>query len=154
MLLFEVLHEILSLCLVSSEICFTTLSMDSVIVNYLCWKYLFVPEINSGNKSSIILRTFIDSTTQTSKIRTIWCQEWSEELMLSRRMDMENMRKLLEELAKGIKKAKTSQIEMKTWLTEVKTSQAEMKISLRRQRTKKVTYWQSRKYLFTIPVLG
>ena len=30
------------------------LSVDSVIVNYLCWKCLFVPEISSGNKTSTI----------------------------------------------------------------------------------------------------
>ena len=37
-----------------------------------------------------------------------------EELMLTRRMDMENIRKLLEKLAKGIQEVKTSQDEMKT----------------------------------------
>ena len=42
-------------------------------------------------------------------------------------MDLGNMKKLLEQLAEGIKEEKTSQAEMKTGLTEVKTSQNEMK---------------------------
>ena len=36
-----------------------------------------------------------------------------KELRLTRKMDMENMRKLLEALAEGIEKVKTSQDEMK-----------------------------------------
>ena len=43
--------------------------------------------------------------------------------MLTRRMDIKNMKKLLERLAEGMK-------EMKTGLTEVKTSQVEMKTGL------------------------
>ena len=42
-------------------------------------------------------------------------------------MDMENMRKLLEELAEGIKEVKTSQYEMKISQAEMKSSQGEMK---------------------------
>ena len=36
------------LCLVFCGICCTMLSVDSVIVNYVRWKCLFVPEISSG----------------------------------------------------------------------------------------------------------
>ena len=76
-LLFEVLREILSLYLVSWGNYCTTLKGDSVIVNYTCWKWLFIPEISSRNKSSIIKRSFHwISTTRTSKIVTISCITW------------------------------------------------------------------------------
>ena len=57
LLLFEVLREsseILFLWLVSCEISWTTLSVDSINVNYSSWKCLYVPEISSVNKYSII----------------------------------------------------------------------------------------------------
>ena len=73
LLLFEVLCEILSLCFVSCEICCTTMTVDSVIANYICWKSLFIPEISSRNKSSVIKKTFYWlSTTRTPKIVTIF----------------------------------------------------------------------------------
>ena len=47
-----------------------------------------------------------------------------EELILSRRMAMENIRNLLEELAIGIKEIKTSQYDMKIRFTnEIKSVQ-------------------------------
>ena len=60
LLLFEALREssdILSLCLVSGGNFCTTLSVDSVIVNYLFWKCLFVSESSSSDKSCITQRT-------------------------------------------------------------------------------------------------
>ena len=66
LLLFEVLREIKSFCLVSCGICCIPLSVDSVIVNYLCWKCLFVPEISSENKSSIIKRTLLLTLNYTN----------------------------------------------------------------------------------------
>ena len=50
--------------------------------------------------------------------------------MPTRRIDVENVRKFLEKLAKGMKEVKTNLEEMKIRLTEVKTSQDEMKIWL------------------------
>ena len=69
LLLFKVLREIISLCLVSFGIYCATLSVDRVIVNYLC---LFDPEISSINKFSVIKKLFHWlSTTRTPKIVTI-----------------------------------------------------------------------------------
>ena len=80
LLLFEVLLEILSLCLVSCGIRSTTLNVVSVIVNYICLKCLFIPEIPFSNKSSIIKIIFHWlSTTRTPKIGTICC--WGNEYM-------------------------------------------------------------------------
>ena len=72
LLLFEMLREIVSLCWVFIGICCTTLSVDSVIINYLFWRCLFDPEISSANIFFVIKRTphwFL--TTQTPKIVTI-----------------------------------------------------------------------------------
>ena len=72
LLLFEVLREIISLCLVFFGICWTTLSADSIIVNYLCWRCLFDQEISFVNKFFAIKRTFHWlSSTQTPKVKTI-----------------------------------------------------------------------------------
>ena len=72
LLLFEVLHEIISQYLISFGIYCTTLSVNSFIVNYLCWRCLFVPDTSSVNKFSVIKRTFHWlSTTRTPKIATI-----------------------------------------------------------------------------------
>ena len=69
LLLFEVLREILSQCLISYGICSTTLSVNSVIVNYICWKCLLIPDIFLSNKSSIIKKTFHWlSSTRTPKV--------------------------------------------------------------------------------------
>ena len=54
LLLFEVLREIFSLCLISWRVSCTKLSVDSVIVNYPSWKCLIVPENSSDNKSTMI----------------------------------------------------------------------------------------------------
>ena len=60
LLLFEIisllLREIISLRLVSCVICCTTLRVDIVIVNYICWKCLIVPKISSLNKSTFIYK--------------------------------------------------------------------------------------------------
>ena len=57
LLLFEELRESLEalyLYLVSCEMCCTTVSAKIVIVNYRGCKCLFISEISSGNKSSVI----------------------------------------------------------------------------------------------------
>ena len=61
-----------------------------------------------------------------------------EELMLTKRMDMKNMRKLVEKSAKGIKEVKTSQDEMKTSQAEMKIRQDEMKIRQDEMKTSQV----------------
>ena len=66
LLLFEVMRKILSLCLVSCWFCCTTLNVDGIIVIYICWKCLFVPEISSENKSSIIKRTLLLTLNYTN----------------------------------------------------------------------------------------
>ena len=52
LLLFEMLHVVISLCLVFYGICCTTLTVDSVVVNYLCWRSLFITETSPVNKYS------------------------------------------------------------------------------------------------------
>ena len=84
------LREIVSLCLVFFGICCTTLSVDSVIVNYLSWRCLFDPDIPSANKFFVNKRTshwlqvtdvkadnhikYCKKTRKTKEKKTFWFQ--------------------------------------------------------------------------------
>ena len=67
LLFFEVLREIISLCSVSCGICCTTLSVDSIIVNYRCWRCVLLIENKNynfqwnfhGGKKSFIFQIFL-----------------------------------------------------------------------------------------------